>query len=75
MASIAEDPTQIEALFYNKEINAAGIYLVFFYINGYKQGVIVDDYFPVKQDGTLAFSGSKKPEIWVSLMEKAWAKL
>jgi hypothetical protein len=62
-------------LFYKKKINKAGIYLIFFYINGYKQGVIVDDYLPAKKDGILAFSASKKPEIWVSLVEKAWAKL
>jgi len=44
-------------LFYNRKINKAGVYLIFFFINGYKRGVIVDDYFPAKQDGTLAFSG------------------
>ncbi len=48
---------------------------MFFWVNGYKYGVLVDDYLPVKPDGTLAFSKSKKPEIWICLLEKAWAKL
>ena len=48
---------------------------MYFYINGYKQGVVVDDYLPVDSDGDPAFGHSKRPEIWVSLLEKAWAKL
>jgi len=57
LATMTAEPKQIEALFYNRKINKAGVYLIFFFINGYKRGVIVDDYFPAKQDGTLAFSG------------------
>jgi len=52
---------------------------VFFWVNGYKYGVLVDDYLPVKPDGTLAFSKSKKPEIWICLeeidKEDLWEKI
>lgn len=37
--------------------------------------MIVDDYFPVDENGRIAFASSKDNEIWVSLLEKAWAKL
>lgn len=45
---------------------------------GIWQTVIIDDYFPTYGDG-VAFSGPKIDknitEIWVLLLEKAWAKL
>jgi len=62
-------------LFYTKEVNSAGCYLVYFFVNGIKTPVVIDDYFPVTEWGALAFSSSKDGEIWVSLLEKAWAKL
>jgi calpain-15 len=46
LSSMAEDPKDIEALFYTKKINAAGCYLVYLYINGVQRAVIVDDYLP-----------------------------
>ncbi len=46
------------------------------YINGIRISVIIDDYLPVKK-GTneLAFARSDKGELWVPLLEKAWAKV
>lgn len=75
LSSLAEKPDRVQHLFYTKEINRAGCYLVYFYVNGIKTPVIVDDWFPVNEDGTIAFAHSKNQEIWVSLLEKAWAKL
>ena len=38
--------------------------------------VVVDDYLPVNpDDGKPAFASCRESEIWVSLLEKAWAKL
>ena len=38
--------------------------------------MIVDDYLPVhKGTNKLAFAYSKQQELWVSLLEKGWAKL
>lgn len=37
--------------------------------------MVVDDYLPCKPDGTPAFATSRDGEIWVCLLEKAWAKL
>ncbi len=74
LSSMAEDATDIEALFYTKEINAAGCYLVYFYINGVRQAVILDDYLPTR-NGKPCFAHSRESEVWVCLIEKAWAKL
>ena len=73
---MAEFPERIKALIETKEVNNAGIYLLKFYINGIETPVIVDDYFPVHRGSTdLCFADSKGEELWVSLLEKGWAKL
>jgi hypothetical protein len=46
---MAEDPEDIKALFYTKDINPAGCYLVYLYINGIQKAVIVDDFIPCKR--------------------------
>lgn len=80
LAALAQvGPERILRLFKTHEPNAAGCYIMSLCVNGTWQDVIVDDYLPVNQ-GRLAFGGSKfdedgKAVIWVSLLEKAWAKL
>lgn len=75
LSSLAEFEDRVKALFVTKEINSAGIYLVKFFINGSETLVAVDDYLPVKPDGKPCFATCRDGEIWVSILEKAWAKL
>lgn len=58
-----------------KEVNPAGIYMVVFYVNGLQTPIIVDDHLPIKPNGNPAFATCRDGEIWVSILEKAWAKL
>ena len=37
--------------------------------------VLIDDYLPVTEDGELAYSWALHGQLWVSLLEKAYAKL
>lgn len=48
--------------------------MVMFYLNGVETPVIVDDHFPTKF-GRAVFASSRDGELWVMLLEKAWAKL
>ena len=53
------------------------VYGVYIFINGVWELVLVDDYFPYigstfKQ---FAFASSQGNELWVSILEKAWAKV
>lgn len=75
LSSLAEFEDRVKALFVTKEINAAGIYMVKMVINGNEQPIIVDDFLPVKPNGSPAFATCRDGEIWVSILEKAWAKL
>lgn len=36
---------------------------------------MLDDHFPCSKDGTPAFSRANGPELWVLLLEKAYAKV
>ena len=69
-------PSQLlEQMFVTRDLNEAGIYAMRFYVNGVEKVVVVDDYLPVDSDGMPAFAKSKVPELWICLLEKAWAKL
>lgn len=56
------------------EPNAAGIYGIRICKNGEFIDVVIDDYIPV-MNGEPAFSRSNGHELWVILLEKAWAKI
>ena len=64
-----------------KEVNAAGCYVVTLCVNGLWDEIVVDDYLPFNPDTEKVAFGSSKPTIegrgviWVSLIEKAWAKI
>ncbi|KAK7369224.1 hypothetical protein VNO80_11259 [Phaseolus coccineus] len=58
------------------EYNEEGIYTVRFCVQGEWIPVVVDDWIPCELPGKPAFATSKKGyELWVSILEKAYAKL
>ena len=75
LSSLAEFPERVEQMFVTKEVNAAGIYMVKFILNGQETPVIVDDFLPCGENGNPVFATCRDGELWVSLLEKAWAKL
>ena len=73
-SSVAEDPDRVKDLFITQEFNVAGIYLLKLWVNGIETPVIIDDHVPTWYDKP-AFSLAKSGDLWVCLIEKAWAKL
>ena len=76
--NLCKNPGNINKLFVKNGSyhNPNGYYELILFINGKPQIVIVDDYLPVKKGTSeLVFAKSKKNEIWISLLEKAWAKV
>ena len=57
ISSLAEFPKRIKEIFITEEVNEAGCYAMYFYINGERKVVVVDDYFPYdSHKQTWAFS-------------------
>ncbi len=77
LSSLAEYPDLISRLFDFDHKNEYGIYSVWLNINGVWQRIILDEYFPSYFNGRnwdLAFSKTEQKELWVLLLEKAYAK-
>ena len=76
IAAVAKYPAAIYRLFRTKQANQAGYYEINFFIQGEWQVVIVDDFIPYYSATKKYFTVSpKKHELWVILLEKAWAKI
>ena len=80
LVALAAKPDRIKKLFKTTAPNKAGCYVLNFYINGILEEVVIDDLIPVDPvSGNPCFGKSKqsgeKNVVWVSLVEKAWAKL
>ncbi len=77
LGSLCKFPELIEELFYFKEKTKEHLYGIYFYINGNKKLVLIDDYLPYigTEFKQFAMSKSNDNEIWVALIEKAWAKV
>ena len=66
----------ISQLVKTKEQNSQCYWEIILFIDGRLQIVVVDDYVPVIKDtNDLYFSKPNNKELWVVLLEKAWAKV
>lgn len=61
-------------MFITKEVNNAGVFAVKLRKNGEEQYVVVDNFIPCYEGGEPAFSKANGNELWVMILEKAWAK-
>jgi len=75
IASLAENPALIKRLFITKEYNPEGIYKIKLCKNGEWVTVTIDDYIPCFEYGGPMFARNEGDELWVLLLEKAYAKL
>ena len=76
IAAMCEFPRLISQTILSTEVSTDGIYKVLMFIDGEFQIVYVDDYFPcIKGTNVLYFAKPNSFELWVVLLEKAWAKV
>ena len=74
---LAEQRELVSRLFTICEPNEYGVYSVWLFINGTWSETLIDDYLPVisyPEGIELGCSRASQDEIWVSLLEKAYAK-
>ena len=75
LSVLANKPYLIDRLFVNKEYNKEGVYRLRICNNGEWQEITIDDLFPCQPFGDPLFASSVRNELWVMLLEKAYAKL
>ena len=76
LAAMCKNPQLIMELFRDLSVTVNGCYEVVMRIDGCWQVVIIDDYFPCyKSSKKPLFAQSNGSELWVMLLEKAWAKV
>lgn len=75
LATLSERPQLIKRLFLDEEVNKDGIYRIRFCKGGEWIIVTIDDYFPCQPQGNPIYSRSYSNDIWVLLLEKAYAKI
>ena len=77
VGSLTKFTHYIDRLFLTKERTKEHLYGVYIYLNASWKLVIIDDFLPYtgKKFRKFAFSSSYGKELWVALLEKAWAKV
>uniref|UniRef100_F1KW88 Calpain-D n=1 Tax=Ascaris suum TaxID=6253 RepID=F1KW88_ASCSU len=76
LAVIAERPDILEQIVLTKVYNPFGIYQIRLCVDGRWQVVVVDDFFPCHaRTRGLAFAVGRRNQLWVPLIEKAFAKI
>eukprot|EP00753_Platysulcus_tardus_P013431 PLAT3679.10.p1 GENE.PLAT3679.10~~PLAT3679.10.p1 ORF type:complete len:805 (+),score=398.15 PLAT3679.10:58-2472(+) len=80
LSSLAEFPALVRALFTipgegEMETSEGGVYKLRLCKGGAWQTVTIDDYFPTFPEGGPVYSRAHGAELWVLLVEKAYAKL
>ena len=76
LSALAEKPERAKRIILSKNFSEEGVYSVALCITGVWEEVIVDDLFPWNLSKKKpAFSQSRSNDLWVMLLEKAWAKV
>uniref|UniRef100_A0A7E4UTJ3 Calpain catalytic domain-containing protein n=1 Tax=Panagrellus redivivus TaxID=6233 RepID=A0A7E4UTJ3_PANRE len=76
LAVIAERTEILERIVLTKTYNHHGVYKIRLCVDGLWQTVLVDDFFPChKRSKSMVFAVGRNNQLWVSLIEKALAKI
>eukprot|EP00828_Plagiopyla_frontata_P023127 TRINITY_DN2969_c0_g1_i2.p1 TRINITY_DN2969_c0_g1~~TRINITY_DN2969_c0_g1_i2.p1 ORF type:complete len:725 (-),score=139.38 TRINITY_DN2969_c0_g1_i2:100-2274(-) len=75
LAAIAEYPERLIRVFNSRQYQEKGVYSVTLFNLGFPEEVVIDSYFPVDANqNELIFAKPNGKELWVLILEKAWAK-
>lgn len=75
LAAIAEYPDRLIKIFNTRQFEPKGVYSVTIFNLGLPFEVVIDGFFPFMEfSNELVFAKPNGNELWVILLEKAWAK-
>lgn len=75
LCALSGEENKIKDIIVNDCTSSKSVYKVKLFKNGEPVVVTIDDYFPCKPNGLPVFSRNNGSELWVLLLEKAYAKL
>ncbi len=75
LSTLAEQPASVDCIFVTKDHNPFGLYRLRLCKDGLWSDVVLDDYFPRYASRGPVFSSNRSDVLWVSLIEKAYAKV
>uniref|UniRef100_A0AC35U2M2 Calpain catalytic domain-containing protein n=1 Tax=Rhabditophanes sp. KR3021 TaxID=114890 RepID=A0AC35U2M2_9BILA len=76
LAVIAERKELLEKIMITKVYQQNGVYLLYLCIDGLWQSILVDDFLPCdKNSRKQVFAQARKNQLWIPLIEKAFAKV
>jgi len=75
IAALSEHPDRIARIVVTKRVNQVGVYQVELCINGLWQRITLDEYFPCYPQGGPKYTKTTGGELYVGLLEKAFAKI
>ncbi len=76
ISAMAEYADRFKDIFISKDKSENGCYQIRLFLNGVPKIIVLDDYFPTKKNQVgWQLAHCEQTEIWVNLLEKAWAKI
>lgn len=75
LSALAEFGARFKKIFIADKKTSNGCYAVRLILQGVPKTITIDDYFPCSSNNWWAFAFSGPKEIWVQVLEKAWAKV
>jgi len=74
ITALAEHPELVEKLLVTQRVNQVGLFQVQLCVRGLWQTITLDEYLPCTPQGSPKFTKAQQNELWVSLLEKGFAK-
>lgn len=74
ITALAEHPHRVEKLLVTQRVNDVGLFQVQLCVRGIWRTITLDEYIPCYPRGGPKFTKCKEQELWVSFVEKAFAK-
>ena len=74
ISALAERPALVKRIFEGTHLDPSGAQGVWINVAGVWRQIVIDDFYPARNSGEFAFAHGRNGNLWVSMLEKAYAK-